>query len=154
MATPIRVSQHLWETPEITHINRLDMHSCLVPFADADIAHSCDRTQSSLHLDLNGQWAFQLFPHPDAVPAESLAKNCEDSDWTRITVWSQGGQPRSLAAMAAACRPWKRACASSFTLGWGECSLLQLRPMGLINTTFTALEQDGGAGPRAPPQPQ
>ena len=65
MAYPIRVSHKLWETPEITAVNRLDMSTCLIPFQDKKTAITRDRNQSTCFKDLNGTWKFDLLKRPE-----------------------------------------------------------------------------------------
>ena len=64
MTCPINVSHRPWETPELTAVNRLDAHACLIPFQDRGAALSLDREQSDWFRLLNGQWRFTLVPGP------------------------------------------------------------------------------------------
>jgi beta-galactosidase len=91
---PIRVSHALWQTPEITQINRLPVCSCPVPLADTADNWTCDRQASPWVKDLNGQWKFQLLERPGEVDESSLGVDFEDADWDDITVpanWTMMG---------------------------------------------------------------
>ena len=55
-----------WETPELTGIGRLPMHS--VPHPD--------------RVDLDGRWRFQLLPAPDAEPGARWGEIDVPGCWT------------------------------------------------------------------------
>ena len=94
MPYPIRVSQKFWEMPELTSINRLPMHSCLIPFQDKETAKGRDREQSTWFQDLNGNWKFDLLHKPEDVAPACLAEEFDASEWADITVpgnWTTQG---------------------------------------------------------------
>lgn len=86
MPAAIRLSHNLWELPEITHINRQEAHSCLIPYPDTTIALTHNRNISPWFLLLNGTWDFSLFDHPEEVPPACLGPDFDCSDWARIEV--------------------------------------------------------------------
>jgi len=86
MTCPINVSHNPWETPELTAINRLDAHACLIPFQNRDAALSFDRAQSDWFKLLNGEWRFALLPKPADVPKGCFEPDFDDSAWDTITV--------------------------------------------------------------------
>jgi beta-galactosidase len=86
ICNPIRVSRNFWELPELTEINRLPAHSCLVPYADRDAAVAGRRDSSPWYRSLNGEWKFRLFPGPAQVDASALAPDADDSSWRDIPV--------------------------------------------------------------------
>ena len=86
MPHAIRLSQRLWEIPEITHVNRLPAHSCLVPYPDLSSALGGERNRSPWFQLLNGTWKFDLLDRPeDTVPA-SLGTDFDDTAWADIAV--------------------------------------------------------------------
>ena len=94
MAYPIRASHNLWETPELTSINRLDMHTGLIPFGSKDKAVTRDPDQSEWFKNLNGTWKFDLLKRPEEVSDATLGIDCDDSGWDDITVpgnWTTQG---------------------------------------------------------------
>ena len=59
-----------WESPVITHLNRLPAHP---PFASwRDPQEARDDAPSPSRHSLNGDWAFSYFPRPEAVPESWL----------------------------------------------------------------------------------
>ena len=92
------VSKNFWEMPELTQINRLPAHSCLIPHPDAASAARAGgrnavnggQVESSRLLSLDGEWDFELFPSPE-MAAEALANGIAEglartiavpSNWT------------------------------------------------------------------------
>ena len=55
-----------WETPAVTSLNRLTAHTPLTSWRTLDDALE-KRTSTSV-LELDGDWQFQLYPAPEAVP--------------------------------------------------------------------------------------
>ena len=50
-------------------------------------------------LSLNGQWAFQLFAQPEAVPPECIEKEFDDALWSAIPVpsnWQLQGHDKAI----------------------------------------------------------
>jgi len=86
MSLPIRASHKLWETPEISEINRLPMHAARIPFADKYEALQYKLEASSLRIPLDGEWDFELFQQPEDVPADALQKESPGGDRRKITV--------------------------------------------------------------------
>ena len=62
----------LWELPELTGFNRLPMRSTLIPYANAKQARAGKRAASPYFLSLDGDWNFEFYKSPLAVPASSL----------------------------------------------------------------------------------
>ncbi|MDT8390189.1 MAG: glycoside hydrolase family 2 TIM barrel-domain containing protein [Lentisphaeria bacterium] len=86
MSYPIRTSRNLWEIPELTHLNRLDMRAGGFPFADRGQALAGDTGTSPWVKNLNGDWKFFLFHKPADVPEEALGAAFDDADWGLIPV--------------------------------------------------------------------
>jgi beta-galactosidase len=80
------ISQNLWETPEFTNVNRLPMHSLLIPFQDSETARTRDRNQSNWFMDLNGDWKFELLKRPENTPTDFAETKYDDSKWSSIKV--------------------------------------------------------------------
>ncbi len=95
-------SKH-WQTPELTNINRLPMHSGVLPYPSREAAAQGDRDRSPWYRSLDGVWDFRWFPsvaEADAAlfdngasglgttnndaPADSDASN--RGEWRTITV--------------------------------------------------------------------
>ncbi len=100
MPRAIRLSQHLWETPEVTQINRLPAHSCLIPYQDLGTALGHDRDDSSWFRRLDGTWKFALLDRPEETVPASLGAGFDDRDWADIVVpgnWTlQGFRDRPI----------------------------------------------------------
>jgi len=79
-------SFHEWENPDITQINRQDMHSPLSAYASREQALSRDETQSSNRRLLDGIWKFRLFGSPNDVPNAICEDDFDVSDWDDIIV--------------------------------------------------------------------
>lgn len=75
-----------WETPELTGLNRLPSRATLYPFTTIDDALSLDRSRSPWFDSLDGEWKFNLYNKPEAVPADVLGGNFTDKNWRDITV--------------------------------------------------------------------
>ncbi len=94
MTYQIRTSHNLWETPEISGINRLPMHSARVPFETTEDALQYNLDNSSLRVSLDGTWKFKLFDRPESVTPESLKSETECTAWDDIAVpgnWTMQG---------------------------------------------------------------
>ena len=62
------ISNKLYQTPEITEINRLPMHGAEIPFAYADNENFCNYENSPFYMSLDGDWKFKLFHDPENIP--------------------------------------------------------------------------------------
>jgi len=84
----------LWETPEVTGINKLPPCATFYPFATARQARTAERERSPYWLSLDGEWQFRLAPTPEAAERFLQPKTATASDWGRITVpgnWQMQG---------------------------------------------------------------
>ena len=89
------ISPNFWEMPELTNINRLPMHSLLIPFNDTDTARTRDRERSPWFKCLNGEWKFELLKRPEDTPGDFAAPKYDDSNWDSIAVpsnWTMQGK--------------------------------------------------------------
>ena len=86
MPRAIRASQRLWETPEVTQINRLPAHSCLIPYQDLGTALGHDRDDSTWFHRLDGTWKFALLDRPEDTDPASLGTAFDDREWTDTAV--------------------------------------------------------------------
>ena len=80
-----------WENPDVTQINREQIHSPWGAYENARQALACDRDASANVLSLDGAWRFHLAPSPETVPA----------DFCPATVSSSGPGSMPIAVRAA-----------------------------------------------------
>ena len=81
-----------WDMPEVQSINRLPMHTTLLPFPDAATARSGDLATSPWCLTLDGTWSFKLVDRPEAVQRTDITAST--GDWKNIAVpgcWPRQG---------------------------------------------------------------
>ena len=86
-----------WETPELTHINRLPARATLFPFRTEKSAIRGERARSPWFQCLNGEWRFKLYDRPESVPASCVASRFADGTWDRLQVpgnWTVQGYDR------------------------------------------------------------
>lgn len=91
---PIITSKKLWEIPELTHINRMEMNSGQIPFADREKALGGVCGDSPWFQSLDGSWKFSLVKKPESVTNDMLASKTDDSSWDDISVpgnWTMMG---------------------------------------------------------------
>lgn len=62
-----------WELPELTALNRLPARAYSFPFPDADKADPLHPAKSRWVQSLDGDWCFDYFERPEAVPADLLS---------------------------------------------------------------------------------
>ncbi|MGA1531071.1 MAG: glycoside hydrolase family 2 TIM barrel-domain containing protein, partial [Kiritimatiellia bacterium] len=86
MSSELRCVPNLWEMPELTHINRLPMHSGLLPFPSAELAASGDRKMSPWFRSLNGAWKFMLFREADEAGPDTWQPGFDDAAWGTMPV--------------------------------------------------------------------
>lgn len=87
-------SNHEWEDPAVSGINRLAAHTNIVPYRSLSVAKTADRYRSSLLKSLNGQWKFQWSRNPRKRPADFHQPHYDASKWKTITVpgsWQMQG---------------------------------------------------------------
>lgn len=71
-----------WQDPAITGWNRLDTHP---PFASwRDLAAAREQQPSASRYSLNGDWAFALFPSPQAVPGQWCRQELDEAVPLRV----------------------------------------------------------------------
>ncbi|MEM6553351.1 MAG: glycoside hydrolase family 2 TIM barrel-domain containing protein [Planctomycetota bacterium] len=83
-----------WQTPELTHINRLPGRSPLTPFPSLAAAKRRDAARSPWHLSIDGDWRFKLYDRPEDVPADAVQPGHRDKAWDTLPVpsnWTQHG---------------------------------------------------------------
>jgi beta-galactosidase len=91
----------IWETPEITSLNRLPTRATLYPFPSEKLAAGRDRAASPFFASLNGVWRFQMAPSPQAVSPDFFTENLDDSRWAGIAVpgsWTAQGFDKPIYA--------------------------------------------------------
>jgi len=69
------IARRDWENPVVTGWNRLSAHAPMHSWRDPK--HARDDSPSSTQQSLNGEWRFQLYPAPEAVPATWLTEQDE-----------------------------------------------------------------------------
>ncbi|WP_309380395.1 glycoside hydrolase family 2 TIM barrel-domain containing protein [Cerasicoccus frondis] len=80
MEYPIRTSKNLWEIPELTHLNRLDMHSGMLGYPSVEAARQGGPSEWT-HC-LNGEWQFALFHRASDVSDDMLTEDFDDTEWS------------------------------------------------------------------------
>ncbi|MEM1107326.1 MAG: glycoside hydrolase family 2 TIM barrel-domain containing protein [Planctomycetota bacterium] len=88
-----------WETPELTHINRLPGRSPLTPYPTLAAAKKGDEPKSSWRRSLDGDWKFKMYDRPEVVPASAIKPATKDGRWGNIPVpsnWTQHGHDKPI----------------------------------------------------------
>lgn len=83
-----------WQNPQITHRNRLDPRSLLIPFADDAAAITGERARSPWYRSLNGTWDFFFAESMADVPTDAHEDEAETVFWDQIpvpSVWQMHG---------------------------------------------------------------
>ena len=76
------VKMRLWQTPNVTSLGRLPAHVPLYSWREESDAQANRPTPSRQYLD--GEWSFELYESPDAVPAAwPLVKIARRPCWYR-----------------------------------------------------------------------
>lgn len=70
------IARRDWENPVVTGWNRLPAHAPMHSWRDPK--HARDDSESSTQQLLNGEWRFQLYPAPEAVPANWLTEQSDN----------------------------------------------------------------------------
>ncbi len=85
---PWRVVPELYLLPEITEINRLPMHSGLIPWPNAESARPtfAAGAASPFFQSLDGTWDFIRLARPELTPADFAAPGYKMSKWRKIQV--------------------------------------------------------------------
>ncbi|MFG1498452.1 beta-galactosidase [Saccharospirillum sp. HFRX-1] len=73
-----------WENPAQVGLHKLPAHSPLFSFSDQ--ASALTEKTSWRNRNLNGDWAFRLYPRPEQVPAELFESDSDLSDFETIPV--------------------------------------------------------------------
>lgn len=83
-----------WQNPAVTHRNRLDPRSLLIPFANDSSAIVGERARSPWYRSLNGIWDFIHTNTMAGVPADAHAVYADTAEWDQIpvpSVWQMHG---------------------------------------------------------------
>jgi len=83
-----------WTDPAIFSRNCEPARSFQLHYTDSASARTQDRERSSRYALLNGDWEFNLYPTPDAVPDEFADPAFDTDDWGEIEVprlWETAG---------------------------------------------------------------
>ncbi|HKS35148.1 MAG TPA: beta-galactosidase, partial [Enterobacteriaceae bacterium] len=70
------IARRDWENPVVTGCNRLPAHAPMHSWRDPKLAR--DESDSSSQRLLNGEWRFQLYASPEAVPANWLTEQSDE----------------------------------------------------------------------------
>ncbi|MGA0333826.1 MAG: sugar-binding domain-containing protein, partial [Kiritimatiellia bacterium] len=73
-----------WEIPELIQINRLPARSFHFPFPDSETALTRNPEKSKWVKSLDGEWSFDYFENPEAVPASLIGEVPEESPSIRV----------------------------------------------------------------------
>ena len=88
-----------WENPHVVGINKLPAHPVRCPYNTVAEALTDRYTDSANYQDLNGEWAFQLCPNPDAVPDGFYQDGFDNGAWESIPVpsnWTLQGYDKPI----------------------------------------------------------
>ncbi len=83
-----------WQDPNVTHRNRLDPRSLLIPFANDTSAITGERARSPYYRSLNGVWKFWYAESMGDVPADAHADDADEALWDDLpvpSVWQMHG---------------------------------------------------------------
>lgn len=86
-----------WENQQVTHQSVIQAHAPLHAFHSKQAA--LYNQASEFQQCLNGQWRFQLFAKPEAVPNHCIEIDFDDSAWADITVpsnWQLQGYDKPI----------------------------------------------------------
>ncbi|HEY5715952.1 MAG TPA: sugar-binding domain-containing protein, partial [Psychromonas sp.] len=86
-----------WENHQVTHQYVVQAHAPLHAFHSQQAA--LYNQASEFQQSLNGQWRFQLFAKPEAVPNNCIEIDFDDSSWPEITVpsnWQLQGYDKPI----------------------------------------------------------
>ena len=89
---PLNISKKFWEMPELTHINRLPAHSCLIPYGDREQALSRKKESSPYFASLDGTWDFNLYKKPEEACVDGVEKWDSikvPANWTTEEFWDK-----------------------------------------------------------------
>ncbi len=94
-------SDNDWENQHVFAINKEDGHSTFIPFADVEemkadpsYRRPWERTRSSRHMLLNGDWKFHWVSRPEDRPKDFYKPGYDVSAWDEIPVpsnWEMHG---------------------------------------------------------------
>ena len=73
-----------WEQPEVYAINKLASRASLLPYANE--ADALARGESSLVMDISGEWKFHWTATPAEAPEGFEAVGYDDATWATIPV--------------------------------------------------------------------
>ncbi len=76
----------VWQDPAVTHCNRFEPRSLLIPFADDATARSGDRSSAPSYRCLNGVWRFHNAERVSEVPADAHEAEIDESVWDDLPV--------------------------------------------------------------------
>ena len=79
-------SHDAWKNPQTNSLNKLPPRAHFTPFQNEAAAQSMTPDTSERVLCLNGSWAFQLFPTPEAADKAMAGAPYQDTDWETIQV--------------------------------------------------------------------
>ena len=74
------------ENPQCLGINKEPFHATLMPYGNLQEALNAIRLQSSLCMNLNGQWKFNWVPSPEKRPVDFYKPDYDVSAWKEIPV--------------------------------------------------------------------
>ena len=80
------INKNLYETPEITNINRIPMHGAEIPFAKVSDDNFCNYEKSPYYMSLDGDWKFKLFRSVDNIPENVFKKDFNDTKYQDMPV--------------------------------------------------------------------
>jgi beta-galactosidase/beta-glucuronidase len=83
-----------WMNPEVTHRNREEPRSLLIPYADETTAVRGERSLSPWYRCLNGEWLFHYAESVSLVPPDAAEHDIDESDWDLVpvpSVWQMHG---------------------------------------------------------------
>ncbi len=75
-----------WHDMQVNELNRLPVHTSFFAYETAALALSGDRTASTRHLSLDGQWRFHWVENADQRPDGFFKTTYDDSRWGAMPV--------------------------------------------------------------------
>ncbi|MGL5731833.1 MAG: sugar-binding domain-containing protein, partial [Bacteroidales bacterium] len=83
-----------WQSPYTMGLNKLEPHTYVIPFKNAESIRTRDFENSPYYMSLNGKWKFNWVQNPDNRPADFYKPEFFVGNWADIQVpgnWERQG---------------------------------------------------------------
>ncbi|KZE72832.1 glycoside hydrolase [Paenibacillus elgii] len=87
-------SNHIWQDPNVLHINRQEARASYIPYADTESAKTGQRGRSPFYQTLNGNWKFRYLPSVHQAEDGFYLEHADVSGWDDLLVpscWQVSG---------------------------------------------------------------